>query len=907
MTWALLALCGALWALDGLPPQPPPTVEIVRDRWGVPHIFAETEEAAFYGLGYATAQDRILQMDLFRRRARGRLAEVFGARMLDSDREFRIAGVSQYCDEAAANLPGNLRAYLRAYAAGVNAWVLEHPEEIRRRFAAYPVQPQLWTEGDCVCAWMAVATLFDKLYDAGPVSQYHAFRARAAEVGEEAALAESRMVMDDWAAVVPESEMAKEPEIYHRLKSTPPTPGYQPSSTPDEMLTFSHAWAIDGSRSVTGKPLLESDPQTSVNNPPLWYEFHLSAGRFNVRGIGVAGSPGLLIGFNERIAWGLSALGAHATVTFLEKPSGDGRGYWYQGRVEPLDVRTEIIDVRGSKPVELLVRRTRHGFVFNELVSDPGREELYVSHCTQLEQRQTTLRAMLEMMAARNWTEFRQAMEHWYSPGVHVVYADVDGNIGYHTLLYAPLTRRTRRLALEGWTGEDEILGRIPLELMPHMLNPDQHFISHANNLPVGSWYPFDLAIGTGGVGHSSRSWRLVQLLSPPRLFSVDSFESDVHRDDVEAAVAALFPIARRLVEQAGVPNRQVEALLRALENWDLHYRASDPAYPAAMALASALLPPFRRSRLAEVVGGGSGGICHLARVLDKQYGSTQRVPQEPEVRAYLLEWLGLAAQTLAAGQVPPTPRDGSSRDVHSMPYQENGPMGLPVLAPEHNLVSPPLSCGQVGTIWSQKGNSYTQIVDLSSLDRSRAVLPPGISEDPESPYHADQIELWVAGKTRPAPLSRSAVELLARERLEVAVKPYAVPSPQLLTLDGGLAAAVVQRVRPDGSQIYEPAARYNAELARWEALPVEFRDEAEQVYLLLFGTGLRYRSSLLAVHVILAGQRLAVTYAGPQGTYPELDQVNVLLPRSLAGSGEVDVRLVVDGQQTNSARLVFR
>ncbi len=904
----ILAALGLLWS--GAVPQngERPGVEILRDRWGVPHVFAKTEEEGFFGVGYATAEDRILQMELFRRRARGRLAEVFGSRFVESDRKFRTAGVGRYCDEAAAALPPEERGWLEAYASGVNTWLRDHPEEVARRFQAYGIVPQAWRPGDSVCAWMAVATLFDRLYDPGAVQRYHEFRDLAEEIGEDEALKSRGMMLDDAAAVVPESEMAKFPEIYAKLKATPPTPGNWFRSIPDELLKFSHAWAVSGARSVTGKPLLESDPQTPVNYPPLWYEFHLSAGRFDVRGIGVAGSPGLLIGFNRKVAWGVSALGTGSTVTFIERLAPDGAGYLYRGETLPFERRREVIRVKGGERVEFEVRRTRHGFVFDRYVKDRRRGETYVSHFTKAERRATSMLAMFGMMAAGNWEEFQRAMEDYYSPGIHLVYADTEGNLGYQTLVWAPLTKRTRRMALEGWTGEDEILGRIPLDEMPHMLNPDAGFISHANNLPVGSWYPYDLAIGTGGTGHSSRSLRLVQLLSGERLFSVESFESDVHRDDVQANVAALFPVARRVVREEGVPNRQVERLLDELENWDLHYRADQPTYPAAMALAGALLTPYRRSPLNDRLGGGGGGISHLARLIEDQFGGTEATPTDPEVREYLMDWLELAGENLAAGRAAgPAPVDGQSREIQRMPYQQNGPMKLPVLEPEFNLESPPLMCGQTGTIWSQKANSYTQIVDLADVDNSRAVLPPGISEDPQSPFHANQMEIWAAGSTRPAPLSRGRVEEIAVSSVTIAYAP--LPGPWLYSGDPsgeGVAAANVQRVRADGTQSFEAVLRYDEERAAFVAVPVAFGPEGEQLYLVLYGTGIRGRSSLGAVTVRVGDLDLPAAYAGPQGFYPGLDQVNVLLPRSLAGAGRVEVRLAVDGLWSNTVEVVF-
>ncbi len=844
-------------------------------------------------------------MELLRRRANGRLAELFGQSWVSSDRRFRISGVNRYCVEAVANLPDDARQYLHAYAAGVNAFVQGNPEAVQNRFAPLGITPEPWSAADCVCAWLAVGELFDSLYDQGPITSYHEFEQLVAQMGEEEALKQREMVIDDAAAIVPESEMAKEAEIYQRLKATPPIPGILFKSFSDDLLKFSHAWAVGGSRSTTGKPILESDPQTTVNNPPLWYEFHLSAGRFDVRGVGVAGSPGLLIGFNRKLAWGATALGASSTISFLEKLAPGGEGYLYKGQTLPFERRQETIRVKDRSSVVVDVVRTRHGFVFNDLVSGVRAGEAYVSHNRQFEAKATSILGMLGMMAAGNWTEFRAGMRDYFSPGIHVVYADVEGNLGYQTLVHVPLTRRTRKMALEGWTGADEVLGRIPLDEMPHMLNPDTGFVSHANNLPVGSWYPYDIGIGTGGTGHSTRSLRLVELLSGTRTFSVDDFESYVHRDDVSANTAALFPIARRLAEKNGVTNPNVRRLLDALKDWDLRFRADQPTYPAAMVLAGNALLPYRRSPLNSRLGGGEGGISHLARLLKAQYGAGTETPSDPEVQQYLAEWLQAAADAYQQNGRTLAPADGKSTDILVMPYQTGGPLQFPAIAPEFDLTSPPLSCGQVGTIWSQRGNSYTQIVDLSDIDNSRTVLPPGISEDPESPHHSDQIDLWVGGTTHPAPLSRSKVEALSQGMAQMVFDAGAFAMPLLLSADGsgrGLGAANVQRMRSDGSVVWDVVARLDG-----TPTPIDLSSSADFVFLVLYGSGIRLRSSLDAVSVMVGGVNAQVLYAGPQGTYEGVDQVNVLLPRSLAGRGLVDVVLTFDGRIANAVQIFVR
>jgi penicillin G amidase len=902
--WLLGGILLALWA--GAQQNKPASVEIIRDRWGIPHIYAEREADAFFGAGYTAAEDRLLQMDLVRRRARGRLSEVFGKDTLASDRKFRVAQVGRYCTEAAATVPEETRTILRAYAAGVNAYMARNPDRVARRFARLGAMPGQWTDADCICAWMGVAEVFDRFYDESAVASYREFQQLAATLGEEEALKQRGMVLDDAAAVAPESEMAKDAAVYARLKTKAPTPGWWFRSLPDDMLRFSHAWAVDGTRSVTGKPLLESDPQTSVNNPPLWYEFHVSAGRFDVRGISVAGSPGMLVGFNRQLAWGASALGASSTVTFLEKPAPGGDGYVFQDQVLPYERTTDGIEVKGSALALEILLRTRHGFVFNSLASGVQAGEVLVSHNRQFEDKRTSIEGMLGMMRASNWPEFRAAMEQYYSPGLHIVYADTSGNVGYQTLVHVPLTRRTPRMALEGWTGRDEVQGSIPLDEMPHMLNPESHFVSHANNLPVGSWYPHDLGIGTGGTGHSTRSLRLVQLLTGSQKYSVNGFESDVHRDDVHANVAILYPLARRVAEETGTRDPALTNLLEQLKSWDLHYRADRATYPAAMALAGAMLTPYRRSQLNPKLGGGEGGISHLARLMKAQYGEGAATPSDSEVRNYLMSWLQTAASDL--GQMRP-PADGDSREFHTMPYQQNGPLQFPPVDRRLDLTSPALACGQVGTIWSQKGNSYTQIVDLADVDGSRTVLPPGISEDAESAHHLDQMDIWVRGTTHPAPLSRQRVQEIAVSTETLTVQDYLAPSPRLLSMDGtgrGLAAAVVLRIKADGTAAYEAVARVEGTTGISVPVPVSLGQATDQVFLVLFATGARDRSSMAAVTVSVGGLGSEILYAGPQGSYAGLDQINVRLSPRLAGRGQVTIALMVNGQTSNTVTLLI-
>ena len=761
-------------------------VEILRDSWGTPHVFAAAEVDGFFGLGYAAAEDRLLQMELIRRKAAGRLAEVFGANWVDADREARIAGHAPYAPRAFAKLPGRWQDALRAYAAGVNAWREANAETVARRFKPLGIQPEPWTPPDCLLAARGILSLGSP-FSAGPVEDSHFFRELVAQVGESEAVRQSGMVIDDSAAIVSEADMAKDSEVHQRLKQRPRMPGFnlRPAGGAEEGRKMSHAWAVSGRKSTTGKPILESDPQLPLSSPPFFYEFHLAAGSIDARGLGIPGCPGLFIGWNRHLAWGALALGVDSHITFLDRLTPDGKGYVSEGQPVAFERRLEQIYVRDGQPVIQEVLTSRHGTVFNSLVRASRAGEACLLYDAQTMDDGANARMMLDVMDAGNWAEFRRALEHYYSPGLHIVYADVDGNVGYQTLVHRPLTARSPRRALEGWTGRDEVRGRIPFDELPHVLNPESGFVSHANNLPVGSWYPYDLGIATGGTGHTSRSLRLHELLKADRKFSVEDFERVVHRDDVNQIIAALLPIARKVAEEDKVDDPAVLGLLEGVKGWDMHEGTADP-FPAAQGLRNTLTP-YRGSGLNGIFGAGSGGVANLTREIGERFAVRGSTPTNHLVRAYLLNWLRASANAGGRGRgatadewtarmsqgrsaAGKAARPDASRTI-AIPYQRTPPHNLPTVDASLDLVSPPLTCLDTGTIWSQPGNLYSQIVDLSDVDNSRSMIAPGNAEDGQ--FRTNQIGLWVRGVTHPAPLSRAKVEALRVTRTKLVAKPH--------------------------------------------------------------------------------------------------------------------------------------
>ena len=838
------ALIACLLCFSAIPAasEAPGKVELLRDRWGTPHIFAANEADGFYGLGYACADDRMLQMDMVRRRAAGRLAEVFGKDWVESDRSARIAGHSRYAAAAYDRLPAEMQRWVAAYAAGVNAWLDSHRSTVERRFKPLGALPERWTPADCLLAARGILGI-GWPFGTGGIDSYRRFREIAGRSGEAEALKQVfRWAIDSEAAIVSEADFARDPESYRRVKAAPRVEGAGFFTATGESPKMSQAWAVSGRKSTTGRPILESDPQLTLSTPPFFYEFHLSAGRIAARGIGLAGLPGLFIGYNRRIAWGVTSLGAGSTVTFIDRLTADGKSYQFEGREVAFERRLELIRVQGAPPVVQEVLSNRHGVVFNSLVENRAPGEAYLLYDPQTSGLGSNIRAMLGVMTASGWRELRSALEHYYEPGVHLHYADADGNVGYHTVVHTPLTARSPRMAQEGWSGQQEVRGRIPFNDLPHMLNPEQGFVSHANNLPVGAWYPYDLGIGTGGNGHTARSLRLLQLLEGDRKFSMDDLESVVHRDDRNAFINALLPMARKVVEEDKVRDPAVLRLLASLEGWDMR-DSTVHRFPAARGLRN-VLTPYRRSGLSDALGIGGGGVGHLARRAGAAFARSGITPRSKAEREYLVNWLRSAAQPGPGGDAPPA---GEPDGTMVIPYQRAIPLNMPAVDPSLDIKSPPLACHDTATIWSQPGNVYTQIVDLGDPDNSRAVIAPGNSEDGESPFRTAGIDLWVKGTTRPSPLTREKVERLGVTRSTLEVRPYSGPkgSPLFTVTAADGAAQFVQAIPP----VAPPPPRQ-------EARPVQGRRPDDPVFQNALRTILRQDASAAEVDAAIADCR---------------------------------------------------
>ncbi|MBI4482163.1 MAG: penicillin acylase family protein [Acidobacteria bacterium] len=536
---------------------------------------------------------------------------------------------------------------------------------------------------------------------------------------------------------------------------------------------------------------LDEDVQISVTSPPLWYEIHLSGKTYRVRGLGVAGCPGILIGWNDHVAWGVTALGSDPNDLYrltLDPSSADR--YRYEGRTLEMETRQETLRVKEGEPIPLTVRRTHLGPVVTPFLTAgllPGEE--YALRYQVLEDRQVhTVQGLVKMMRARDWESFKQGLQDYRSPGIHVLYADARGNIGYHTAGAIPIRPKAAplgaRLPHDGSSSAFAIRETIPSEMLPQMFNPRSGVIATANNLPVGAWYPFDLAIGTGGGGDTIRSWRLRELLAQKE--TVEPAEvRGFHNDCVNPAARELVRLGLHARQSQGfVFAPEAAQALEVLQNWNGTALATQPAAPLVHHIADNLVPRFRRNPLTRLFGGGESGVVFWLKTrktdLERNPGLELDADELNYIQAVLSEaW----NQTVARSGRDPSRWLDRFHTTLGLPYQQTLE-NFGSLDPSRDYVSPPMECIMVSTIWSQWGNSYSQFVDFG--DGSASLLPPGLSELADSSFFQNQITLWAAGQLAPAPLEEQAIRetAVSRKTLTRTFDPFSARVPRFPFVD---------------------------------------------------------------------------------------------------------------------------
>jgi penicillin amidase len=724
-------------------------VEVIRDRWGVPHIFARSTHDMLFAQGYVHAQDRLWQMELNRRAASGRLSEISGRSTLETDRFLRTIGLRRAAEAEVAHLPPDAKALLERYAAGVNAFLDSHRGRLPIEFTILGFMPEPWTPTDTVAfgklmGWILSGNWEEEILRAHLLSRFGA--------------AGLRVLLPPYPAdapviVPPEADYRSwdQTAVLRLLDLAGTAPGLG-----------SNNWVIAGSRTATGSPLLANDPHLDAAMPSVWYEMHLSGGDYNAIGSTFPGVAGIVIGHNEHIAWGLTNAGPDVQDLYIERfDPNDPTRYLYKDQWLKADVFQEKILVKGGEPVIETVRVTRHGPVLNGVVDGLG--AFLALRWTALEPGRL-VESVWRVGLAKNWDEFRQALALWTVPAQNFVFADRAGNIGYQLPGRIPIRAKgDGLLPVPGWTGEYEWTGGIPFDALPSAFNPARGFIVTANNQIVPDSFPY-LISRDWDPGYRAR--RITALLSEmPKATSeqIQRVQMDVTSLPGQALVRAL--------EGVRVTEEPAAGLLAELRAWD--------GVLAADSRAAAIYETFRLSLLPLLLKDVLGPDLfdrYLSRP-DAWQSMITRLLAEPGSAwwgpdgrdAVVAKAFDDAGAVLTAKLGPDRSRWTWGR-LHVMEFVH--PIGrISALAWIFNATAPPTG-GDIFTVnnggFDRKTYrqtvvaSYRQILDLSDWDRSVSIHTTGQSGLPFHRHYRDFVPMWATGQYHPMLFSRQRIDAAA-------------------------------------------------------------------------------------------------------------------------------------------------
>jgi penicillin amidase len=455
-------------------------VRVQRDRWGVAHIYAQNEHDLFFAQGLVVAQDRLFQMELWKRSGQGRLAEILGPSYVKRDTSARLLRYRGDMDAEYKSYSPDTKEILEAFTSGINAYI----EEIQKpggiglplEFQLAGFKPEPWKPGDCLnrlAAYSVTGNGASELYSAQLV----------ALLGPEKAAALLELdppVRLDPAPGIDYSGLS--PALLENLVGSD-----VPLHFPETPIQGSNNWTVSGSLTATGKPFLANDPHRVIAEPSLRYIVHLIAPGWNVIGAGEPGLPGVAVGHNEKIAWGFTIFGLDQQDLYLaELDPANPEQYKTEHGWERMEVKTETINVRGGTPVVVKLKFTRHGPVLWE----DGKRALTL-HWVGAEPGTAGYLGSLALDRAQNWQEFEQAMPRWKVPSENIVYADRDGNIGEHSTGLAPLRKDWTGLLPVPEAGGFEWSGFVPNGNLPHTYNPASGFVASANQKMIPENYGY--------------------------------------------------------------------------------------------------------------------------------------------------------------------------------------------------------------------------------------------------------------------------------------------------------------------------------------------------------------------------------------------------------------------------------
>jgi penicillin amidase len=732
-------------------------VAVRRDERGIPFINATNEADLYFAQGYATANDRLWQMDFLRRTARGELAEVLGAGAVEVDKLYRIYGFRRVAETLLARASDHTRKVLDFYARGVNIFIERCGKSLPLEFQILQYEPKPWTAIDSLALGKLFAEKLSFTVDADIL------RALLSDLPPERL---AWLLPDCSPLDLVETQPGLrniERREFSKTEQTILTEVLKAirrarAATSGDGEIGSNSWVVSGAKTVSGKPLLASDPHLPPTSPSIWHIVHLSAGYLRVCGVAVPGVPGVMIGHNEWIAWGITNLCPDVQDLYLEQfDTVNSCSYKTPDGWRDAEVRTEEIavckgqDGTSNGPVTLDIKVTRHGPV----VFENGSLGLAV-RWTALEADVIDLETFLALNRARNWDDFVTALSSYGGPPQNFTYADTSGHIGYYSAGRIPI-RKTGdgSLPYDGCTDDGDWIGFVPFEELPHALDPPSAIIVSANQRIVDHAYPHHL---THNWRVPYRARRIHELLQAKPKLDTEDFLA-IQADTYSYPDAIFAAEAVKLSESLNSSSPEWRELVEILRGWDGYSTVESTVLPLVVEMRKS----FRNYMLAGAVGSERAQLYEWrseGTFIDKLIVERPDSWLPEEFESY--ESLLLACYREAVNTL--TDKLGADREQWTWgrlsqvrfphPLEKLGPAG----AKFATTTFPQHTDGSMPTVNAGPRVSMRFIADLSDWDLTRLCLPLGESGDPSSPHRADQMDEWRNVAPSIVPFSEDAI-----------------------------------------------------------------------------------------------------------------------------------------------------
>lgn len=728
-------------------------VDIVRDGWGVPHVLADADADLFFGYGYATAQDRLWQLDYLRRKAHGRLSEIVGPGGIETDTVSRTIGIARTAEANFRRFAKETKRRLAAYADGINALMEESRHNLPIEFDLLGYEPEQWSPVDSCSIWQEF-----RWYLTGRLPIIAVPELAKRVLGRGALLDAFIMGEAEDESIVPKGSY---PPV--RMGAIPVG---EVVSDPNEGVG-SNNWVVSSQKSASGAPIVASDPHIAFGAVSCWFEVHLSGPVVNVAGAGYVGVPGIVFGRNETLAWGVTNNICSQRDIYEEQENPDRPGHFRFGdewRRAPRE--TAEIKVRGEDARAITITRTHNGPIVDLLLPRALRAAGTVSVKWLGADFGDEITCMLDLAAARNCDEAREALREWVVPTWSYVFGDAEGHIGYQAVGRIPIREEWNREYRPGWDLAHQWRGFIPYDALPALSDPVEGYARSANNRGAPEDFPYPLS-GTWSSGYRAR--RIRQLLERKAELSREDF-ARIQSDTLSLRAVECLPSLLQTLRQSS--DARVQEAVRFLSEWDSRMDADRVGATIFEFFFAEWTAAIAAERFSEdevpLVAGAISGFA--VRLLDSdEFEYLRSMHREEAIVACMDRAIGELTAQLGPdmskwqwGRIHKITLNhllsdrGDLSDLLRRGGQAVGGNGITVC----NTGFDPNYLASIGANWRHNADIGDNPPGLWAVDAA------GQSGHPGSPHYGDQLPEWLAGRHHYLPMDRRRVRALAARTL---------------------------------------------------------------------------------------------------------------------------------------------